>query len=91
MLAVAGGHVDAVSLLLEREANVNMANKHGLTALHLGVSSQGMKMLCSFSELLFLFETKRRSVSVFDCDRNAQNVSEDLALLYCDESRDAPK
>lgn len=38
MLAVAGGHVDAVSLLLEREANVNVANKHGLTALHLGVS-----------------------------------------------------
>lgn len=38
MLAVAGGHVDAVSLLLEREANVNVANNHGLTALHLGVS-----------------------------------------------------
>lgn len=38
MLAVAGGHVDAVSLLLEREANVNIANNHGLTALHLGVS-----------------------------------------------------
>lgn len=38
MLAVAGGHVDAVSLLLEREANVNAANNHGLTALHLGVS-----------------------------------------------------
>ncbi len=39
MLAVAGGHVDAVSLLLEREANVNVANNHGLTALHLGVRS----------------------------------------------------
>ena len=38
MLAVSGGHVDAVSLLLEREANVNAASKHGLTALHLGVS-----------------------------------------------------
>lgn len=38
MLAVAGGHVDAVSLLLEREANVNVADNHGLTALHLGVS-----------------------------------------------------
>lgn len=37
MLAVAGGHVDAVSLLLEREANVNVADKKGLTALHLGV------------------------------------------------------
>lgn len=38
MLAVAGGHVDAVSLLLEREASVNLADSHGLTALHLGVS-----------------------------------------------------
>lgn len=38
MLAVAGGHVDAVSLLLERDANVNFADNHGLTALHLGVS-----------------------------------------------------
>ena len=37
MLAVAGGHVDAVSLLLEREASVNLADNHGLTALHLGV------------------------------------------------------
>lgn len=37
MLAVAGGHVDAVSLLLEREANVNLPDSHGLTALHLGV------------------------------------------------------
>lgn len=38
MLAVTGGHVDAVSLLLEREADVNVADNHGLTALHLGVS-----------------------------------------------------
>ena len=37
MLAVAGGHVDAVSLLLEREAAVDTADNHGLTALHLGV------------------------------------------------------
>ena len=40
MLAVAGGHVDAMSLLLEREASVNLADNHGLTALHLGVSSK---------------------------------------------------
>jgi len=38
MLAVMGGHVDAVSLLLEREATVDMADHQGLTALHLGVS-----------------------------------------------------
>lgn len=38
MLAVVGGHVDAVSLLLEREASVNVPNKHGFTALHLGVT-----------------------------------------------------
>lgn len=39
MLAVLGGHVDAVSLLLEREANVDTADHQGLTALHLGVSA----------------------------------------------------
>lgn len=38
MLAVMGGHVDAVSLLLEREASVDLADHRGLTALHLGVS-----------------------------------------------------
>lgn len=38
MLAVAGGHVDAVSLLLEREAGVDLVDNQGLTALHLGVS-----------------------------------------------------
>lgn len=37
MLAVLGGHVDAVSLLLEREASVDTADNQGLTALHLGV------------------------------------------------------
>lgn len=41
MLAVAGGHVDVVSLLLEREASVNVTNKHGFTALHLGVTVLG--------------------------------------------------
>ena len=45
MLAVAGGHVDAVSLLLEREANANMADNHGLTALHLGVNTC-VRMCC---------------------------------------------
>lgn len=39
MLAVLGGHVDAVSLLLEREASVDTADNQGLTALHLGVSA----------------------------------------------------
>lgn len=47
MLAVAGGHVDAVSLLLEREADVNVADNHGLTALHLGVSGDELRSLCT--------------------------------------------
>lgn len=38
MLAVVGGHVDVVSLLLEKDASVNVTNKHGFTALHLGVN-----------------------------------------------------
>lgn len=50
MLAVAGGHVDAVSLLLERDANVNFADNHGLTALHLGVSF--IKIYKKYSETL---------------------------------------
>lgn len=50
MLAVAGGHVDAVSLLLEREADVNVADNHGLTALHLGVSVSELKVLYSLVE-----------------------------------------
>lgn len=45
MLAVAGGHVDAVSLLLEKEASVNVTNNHGFTALHLGVTVQLQEIL----------------------------------------------
>lgn len=39
MLAVAYGHVDAVSLLLEKEASVDAADLLGCTALHRGVTS----------------------------------------------------
>lgn len=37
MLAVAYGHIDAVSLLLEKEASVDAADLLGCTALHRGV------------------------------------------------------
>lgn len=37
LLAVAGGHVDCVLLLLERETDIHHADHQGLTALHLGV------------------------------------------------------
>lgn len=37
LLAVAGGHVDCVSLLLEQEADIHKADRRGLTALHVGV------------------------------------------------------
>lgn len=37
MLAVAYGHIDAVSLLLEKEANVDAVDIVGCTALHRGV------------------------------------------------------
>lgn len=37
MLAVAYGHIDAVSLLLEKEANVDAVDLMGCTALHRGV------------------------------------------------------
>lgn len=39
MLAVAHGHIDAVSLLLEKEASVDAADLLGCTALHRGVTS----------------------------------------------------
>lgn len=39
MLAVAYGHIDAVSLLLEKEASVDAADLLGCTALHRGVTS----------------------------------------------------
>lgn len=51
MLAVAGGHIDSVSLLLEREVNVNMANHNGLTALHLGVR---FNFNCRMIETIFI-------------------------------------
>lgn len=38
MLAVAYGHIDAVSLLLEKEASVDAADLVGCTALHRGVT-----------------------------------------------------
>lgn len=50
MLAVAYGHIDAVSLLLEKEANVDAVDITGCTALHRGVwtsFSALVKQLCS--------------------------------------------
>lgn len=55
MLAVAGGHVDVVSLLLEREASVNVTNKHGFTALHLGVTVQLQEILILGQNILNAF------------------------------------
>ena len=59
MLAVAGGHVDAVSLLLEREASVDMADSQGLTSLHLGVSPLLSLSLFSYLSLFLSLLTAR--------------------------------
>uniref|UniRef100_A0AAQ4QD78 Ankyrin repeat domain 44 n=1 Tax=Gasterosteus aculeatus aculeatus TaxID=481459 RepID=A0AAQ4QD78_GASAC len=59
MLAVAGGHVDAVSLLLERDASVNLASHHGLTALHLG-------LLCGQEECIQCLLEQEASVLLGD-------------------------
>lgn len=56
MLAVAYGHIDAVSLLLEKEANVDAVDIVGCTALHRGVHvflSASVRGL--FSELAWLY------------------------------------
>ncbi|KAG7257506.1 hypothetical protein CRUP_018351 [Coryphaenoides rupestris] len=59
MLAVSGGHVDTVSLLLERNADANMADNHGLTALHLG-------LLCGQEECLQCLLEQEASVLLGD-------------------------
>lgn len=56
MLAVAYGHIDAVSLLLEKEANVDAVDIMGCTALHRGVrtsESQSSHLVMSTLPLYF--------------------------------------
>ena len=58
MLAVAYGHSDAVSLLLEKEANVDAVDIMGCTALHRGVCPSSLalvKQLCSELVSSFFF------------------------------------
>lgn len=56
MLAVAYGHIDAVSLLLEKEANVNAVDIVGCTALHRGVrASLSASVRGPFSELAWFY------------------------------------
>ena len=50
MLAVAYGHIDAVSLLLEKEADVDAVDVMGCTALHRGV--RGLPQLSSSSSFV---------------------------------------
>lgn len=53
MLAVAYGHSDAVSLLLEKEANVDAVDIMGCTALHRGVCTSSLALVKQFcSELV---------------------------------------
>lgn len=56
MLAVAYGHIDAVSLLLEKEANVDTVDILGCTALHRGVCTSFSAVVKPFfNELVFFF------------------------------------
>lgn len=56
MLAVAYGHSDAVSLLLEKEANVDAVDIMGCTALHRGVCTSSLALVKQFcSELVSSF------------------------------------
>ena len=56
MLAVAYGHSDAVSLLLEKEANVDAVDIMGCTALHRGVCTSSLALVKQFcSELISSF------------------------------------
>lgn len=53
MLAVAYGHIDAVSLLLEKEANVDAVDIMGCTALHRGVCTFFLALTGTVSMNLF--------------------------------------
>lgn len=56
MLAVAYGHIDAVSLLLEKDANVDAVDIVGCTALHRGVCiSSSASVKCIFNEPTWVF------------------------------------
>nr|XP_015213793.1 PREDICTED: serine/threonine-protein phosphatase 6 regulatory ankyrin repeat subunit B [Lepisosteus oculatus] len=59
MLAVAGGHGDAVSVLLEREASVDIADSQGRTALHIG-------LLCGQEECVQCLLEQEAAVCVGD-------------------------
>ena len=55
MLAVAYGHIDAVSLLLEKDANVDAADIVGCTALHRGVCTSSLLSQGLFNDLALVF------------------------------------
>lgn len=55
MLAVAYGHIDAVSLLLEKEADVDAVDIMGCTALHRGVQASPQLQSGAFSVNLLGF------------------------------------
>lgn len=69
LLAVAGGHVDCVSLLLEREADIHQADHHGLTALHLGVRllQTGWQLIIFKSVYFDVKSVKKKNANNLNC------------------------
>uniref|UniRef100_A0A3P9GZR9 Uncharacterized protein n=1 Tax=Oryzias latipes TaxID=8090 RepID=A0A3P9GZR9_ORYLA len=88
MLAVVGGHVDAVSLLLEREANVNTADKKGLTALHL--ADECVQCLLEQDACLLQGDSQGRTpIHLAAAQGHASWLSE-LLTIACSESSSVP-
>uniref|UniRef100_A0A672SWD4 Ankyrin repeat domain 44 n=1 Tax=Sinocyclocheilus grahami TaxID=75366 RepID=A0A672SWD4_SINGR len=88
MLAVMGGHVDAVSLLLEREASVDLADHQGLTALHLGLLCGQEECVQSLLELeasVLLGDSKGRTAIHLAAARGHASWLSELLSIACSE------
>uniref|UniRef100_A0A671NGT5 Serine/threonine-protein phosphatase 6 regulatory ankyrin repeat subunit B-like n=1 Tax=Sinocyclocheilus anshuiensis TaxID=1608454 RepID=A0A671NGT5_9TELE len=88
MLAVMGGHVDAVSLLLEREASVDLADHQGLTALHLGLLCGQEECVQSLVELeasVLLGDSRGRTAIHLAAARGHASWLSELLNIACSE------
>uniref|UniRef100_A0A8C6L2I1 Ankyrin repeat domain 44 n=1 Tax=Nothobranchius furzeri TaxID=105023 RepID=A0A8C6L2I1_NOTFU len=93
MLAVAGGHLDTVSLLLERDAHVNMANSHGLTALHLGLlcgQEECVQCLLEHEASVLLGDSRGRTAIHLAASRGHASWLSELLSIACSESPSLP-
>uniref|UniRef100_A0A4W4EFE0 Ankyrin repeat domain 44 n=1 Tax=Electrophorus electricus TaxID=8005 RepID=A0A4W4EFE0_ELEEL len=88
MLAVLGGHVDAVSLLLERETSVDTADHRGLTALHLGLlggQEECVQCLLEQETSVLLGDSRGRTALHLAAARGHASWLSELLSIVCGE------